>query len=289
MSNIDPQTAQQIVQFLATYGTPAGIAAAQAVGTGVAQALGSGASKTVKRLWVRICHKSMQEGSIAQDAVTAFEADPDEQEHQQTLTFVLKQLCKNDPAFADEVAQLFDEIKRNLVAEHFIQYVSGNSQVGIAGANYGNVTINQTVYHGNQPTHQLKVTLGTALLTYGLPPNMQFDRVPALVVYVANVGSATSFVERVEFESVVDGRTQINSFIDFGRGRASHLSDKYGVPLQPGQQHKFCYHYLDLSEIATLGRKVIPTAVIVYDQIGNKYREPIPAHAAEEIISLYRP
>ncbi len=289
MSTIDPQTTQQIVQFLTTYGTDAGIAAAGAIGAGTVQVLGSGTKKAIKSLWGKIRHKSKQEGGIAQDAVTAFEADPHEPEHQQTLSFVLKQLCNKDAAFAREIAQLFNEVQRDPVAQHFIQNISGNAQVGIAGANYAPVTIHQTTYQRNQPQHQLKVTLGTALLTYGLPLNMQLDRVPTLAVYVLNVGTAASYIHSVEFESIVDGRTQVNSFVDFGRGRASHMSDKFGVALQPGQKHTYYYHYLDLSELATLGRKVIPTAVIVYDEIGNKYREPISEQTGKEIISHYHP
>src|SRR5713101_1911011 len=115
MSNIDPQNVQQIVQLLATYGTPAGIAAAQAVGTGAVQALGSGATKAIKSLWGKIRHKSKQEGGIAQDAV-----------------------------FALEIAQLFDVVQRDPLAKQFIQHISGNAQVGIAGVNYGPVNIHQT-------------------------------------------------------------------------------------------------------------------------------------------------
>lgn len=148
MSNIDPQISQQIVQLLSTYGTPAGIAAAQAVGTGAVQALGSGAAKAVKSLWGKIRHKSEQEGGIVEVAVTAFEAAPQDTEHQQALSFVLKQLCSADSAFAHEITQLFKEAQRDPVAEQFIQNISGNAQVGIAGANYGSVTIHQTTHQG---------------------------------------------------------------------------------------------------------------------------------------------
>jgi|GEM_PF-4991591 len=290
MSNIDPQMAQQIIQFLATYGTPAGIAAAQTIGTTAAQALGSGTTKAIKSLWGKIRHKSKQEGGMAEKAVSAFEAAPHGTEHQQTLSFVLKQLCSEDSAFANEITQLFNEIQRDPVAGQFIQHISDNAQVGMAGVNYGHVNVHQTTHQGNlAPQHQLKIKLGTALLTYGLPPNIELDDVPALVVYAMNVGSAPSYIHRVEFESNVDGHTQANSLIDFGKGRASFLSDKFGVALQPGRQHKYCFHYLDLSELYRLGRKVIPTAVIVYDEIGNEYREPIPEHVGNDILSYYRP
>ena len=84
MSNIDPQTTQQIVQFLATHGAPAGIAAAQAVGAGAVQAVGSGATKAIKSLWYKIRHKSKQEGGIVEEAVNTFETAPQDTEHQQT-------------------------------------------------------------------------------------------------------------------------------------------------------------------------------------------------------------
>src|SRR5260370_38390225 len=103
MSTIDPQTTQQIVQFLTTYGTDAGIAAAGAIGAGTVQVLGSGAKKAIKSLWGRIRHKSKQEGGLVEQAVTAFEVAPHEPEHQQTLSFILRQLCDKDSAFANEI------------------------------------------------------------------------------------------------------------------------------------------------------------------------------------------
>lgn len=157
MSNIDPQTTQQIVQFLATYGTPAGIAAAQAVGTGAVQAVGSGATNAIKGLWGKIRHKSEQEGGIVEVAVTAFEDAPNEPEHQQTLSFVLKQLCSKDAAFAYEIRQLFNDVQRDPVAGQFIQHISGNAQVGVAGVNYGHVNIHQTT-HKNDVSWQEDIT-----------------------------------------------------------------------------------------------------------------------------------
>ncbi len=146
MSNIDPQMAQQIVQFLVTYGTPAGIAAAQTIGTSTAQALGSGATKAIQSLWGKIRHKSEQEGRLAEKAVTAFEAAPHDTEHQQTLLSIIKLLCSDDPAFANEISQLFNEVQHDPVAVQFIQHITGNAQVGMAGVNYGPVTIHQTTH-----------------------------------------------------------------------------------------------------------------------------------------------
>ncbi len=148
MPNIDPQTIQQIVQFLTTYGPDAGAAAAGAVGAGTVQVLGSGTKTAIKSIWAKVRHKSQQEGGIAEEAIIAFESAPSEPEYQQTLSFVLKQLFSKDSAFASEITGLFKEVQRDPVAGQFIQHISGNAQVGIAGVNYGHVNIHQTPHQG---------------------------------------------------------------------------------------------------------------------------------------------
>jgi hypothetical protein len=279
MTLIDPQMTQQIVQFLTTYGTDAGIAAAGVVGTGTVQALGSGAKKAIKSLWGKILHKSKQEGGIAQEAITAFEAAPNEPEHQQTLSFVLKQLCSKDAVFANEMIQLFNEVQRDPVAAKFIQHISGNAQVGIAGHNYGSVTIQQGT---PSPQHQLQIELGIAYMEYRQPPYL--DAVPTLTVNALNVGTIPSYVSRVEFESNVDGRIQVNSLLDFGKSQMLH---KFGQAIQPGQKHTYFYHFKDLGELGTLGRKVIPIAVHVYDEIGNMYRAPFSEKTCKEMMKYF--
>lgn len=285
MFTIDPQTTQQIVQFLTTYGKDAGIAAAGAVGTGTVQALGSGAKKAIKSLWGKIRHKSKQEGGITEEAITAFETAPNEPEHQQTLSFVLKQLCNKDAAFALEIAQLFDEVQRDPVAQHIIQNISGNAQVGIAGANYGPVTIHQTAYPKSSTLqHQLQIKLSIGFYTYGEPPG-RLDKVPTLLVHAINVGTLPAYVDRIEFESNVDGQLQVNGLLDFGKSQMLH---KFGQAIQPGQKHTYFYYLQDLSELGTLGREVIPVSVHVYDEIGNMYQASISKNMQEIIMKYCR-
>ncbi len=286
MSNIDPQNAQQIVQFLATYGTPAGIAAAQAVGTGAVQALGSGATKAIKSLWGKIRHKSEQEGGIASKAVTAFEAAPNDTEHQQALSFVLKQLCSADFAFAIEITQLFNEVQRDPVVGQFIQLISGDSQVGVAGVNYGHVTIQQTPHQ--PPTHVLEIDLSYAHLVYPQDQGVHIDRDPALAIYALNVGSAASYVNRIEFETRVDGHAQTNSLFYPVMTFASAISNKFREAIQPGQKHQYFYYLPDLVEFGTLGREVIPVAVLVFDEIKNVYRKPFTEEMSKAIMRYFR-
>lgn len=149
MPSLDPQTTQQIIQLLATYGPPAGIAAAQAAASGAVQALGGGAAKAVKSLWEKIHHKSGQVGGMAEVAVTSFAATPNDPETQQVLSIILGQLCQRDPAFEHEITQLFNEVQRDRVAGQFIQHISRSAQVGVAGVNYGQVNFHQTIHQGS--------------------------------------------------------------------------------------------------------------------------------------------
>ncbi len=286
MSGIDPQNAQQIVQFLATYGTPAGIAAAQTIGTSAAQALGSGTTKAIKSLWDKIRHKSEQEGRIAEKAVTAFEAAPHDTEHQQALLSIIKLLCSDDPAFADEISQLFNEVQHDPVASQFIQHISGHAQVGMAGVNYGHVTIQQTSHQ--PPAHILEIDLSFAHLVYPQDQGVHIDRDPALAIYALNVGSAASYVNHLEFETRVDGRSQTNSLFYPVKTIASAMSNKFREAIQPGQKHQYFFYLPDLVEFGTLGHEVIPVAVLVFDEIKNVYRKPFTEEMSKTIKSYFR-
>jgi len=286
MSLIDPQTTQQIVQFLTTYGTDAGIAAAGAIGTGTVQVLGSGAKKAIKSLWGKIRHKSKQEGGLVEEAVTAFEAAPHELEHQQTLSFILRQLCDKDSAFANEITQLFNEVQRDPVAEQFIQHISGNAQVGMAGVNYGHVTIQQASHQ--PPAHILEIDLSFAHLVYPQDRGVHIARDPALAIYALNVGSAASYVNHLEFETRVDGRSQTNSLFYPVKTFASAISNKFREAIQPGQKHQYFFYLPDLVEFGTLGHEVIPVAVLVFDEIKNVYRKPFTEEMSKTIKSYFR-
>jgi hypothetical protein len=280
MSAIDPQTTQQIVQFLSTYGNDAGIAAAGAIGAGTVQILGSGAKRAIKSLWDLIRHKSKQEGGIAEEIVNEFEADPHEQELQQTFSYILRTLSDKDSAFANELTQLFNEVQRDSGAAQFMQHISGNAQVGMAGVNYGHVTINQTTHPKNSmPQHQLQIKLTIGIYSSGKPPV-----IPTLLVHAINVGTLPSYVDRIEFESNVDGQLQVNGVLDFGKSQRLH---KFGQAIQPGQKHTYFYFLQDLGELSTLGRVVIPVSVHLYDEIGNLYQAPISKNIQEIIMNYY--
>jgi hypothetical protein len=64
-----------------------------------------------------------------------------------------------------EHAQQIVQFQRDPVAGQFIQHISGNAQVGIAGVNYGPVNIHQTTHQGDLSWQEdIKVTLKEFIL-----------------------------------------------------------------------------------------------------------------------------
>jgi len=136
------------------------------------------------------------------------------------------------------------------------------------------------------PRFQLQINLGYAFAAYENPARI--DDVPALTVSTLNVGIVPSYVSRVEFELIIDGELLRRGFTDFGRGYHSLMSQPFGDAIQPGQKHTYQYHLRDLGELGTLGRKVFPVAVLVFDEIGNIYRELISDGMRDNMIEYFR-
>ncbi len=281
MTNIDPQVIQQMTQLLATYGTPAGIAAAQFIGTSAAQTLGSDATKAMKSLWGRIQHKSKQEGSIAEEAVTAFESNPDDPEHQHTLSFFIKHFCNNDPAFTQEITELFKQVKHDPSAAQFIQHISHIAQLGAGGHNFG--TINQTYGSTNlaEPDYELKVELSE-----GFIGRQGLTFYPTLCVTVLNTGKKTSYISSIRFDVDINGKVK---FFQMPLYNVSQIANRFGEPLPPGRSHIFNYIKRDLSQVVEKGQKVTFHAVVVRDEIGHSYQKEFTPEMAQAIINEYTP
>lgn len=281
MTTIDPQIPQQISQLLATYGQPAGIAAAQFIGTSAVQALGSNATKAIKSLWVKIRHKSEQEGSTAEEVVTAFESNPNDPEYQHTLAFFIKRFCNNDPAFTQEITELFKQIQHDPSAAQFIQHISNIAQLGAGGHNFG--TINQTYSNTNlaEPDYELEVKLSEGAIGH---QGLTFY--PTLCVSVLNTGKKTSYISSIRFDVDIDGEVK---FIQMPLYTVSQMVNKFGEPLPPGRSHNFNYIKRDLSQVIEKGQKVTFLAVVVRDEIGHSYREEFTPEMAQRIIDAYEP
>jgi len=136
------------------------------------------------------------------------------------------------------------------------------------------------------PRFHLQIQLGYTFAGYTQPPYL--DHVPALNVSALNVGTVPSYVNRVEFEVIIDGQLQTKGFTDFGMGFTSHMSQPFGTAIQPGQKHSYRYHFKDLGELGKLGRKVFPVAVHVHDEIGNMYSEPISEEMRNKMMKYFR-
>ncbi len=281
MTSVDPQIIQQITQVLATYGTPAGIAAAQFVGTSAAQALGSDANKTLKNLWGKIKHKSIQEGSIAEEAITTFESDPNTAENQHTLAFFIKHFCNNDPDFTQEITELFKQVQHDSNATQFVQHISHIAQLGAGGHNFGTITQTYGSTDLTPPEYELRIELSEGSIGH-----QGITSYPTLCVSVLNTGKKTSYISSIRFDVDVDGKVKFFQMPLYG---ISQMVNKFGEPLLPGRSHNFNYIKRDLSQVIKEKQKVIFRAVVVRDEIGHSYEKEFTPEMAQAILNEYTP
>ena len=132
----------EILQLLATYGPFAGQAAAQSLGTS--------AISGIKLLLQKITQKFHQKGEVAESAIKDFETTPNDTDTQALVLQLLRKFSREDPTFSQEITDLLQEVKNDPAAAQFTLLISGNANVGMAGQNYGQVTINQTTYQQAQ-------------------------------------------------------------------------------------------------------------------------------------------
>ena len=144
-----------------------------------------------------------------------------------------------------------------LIVEPFLPQCTSNAQVGIAGPNYGLVTINQTSQQADVagPEYELKVELSEGFFGhYGLKYH------PSLCVSVLNTGKMPSYISTIRFEVNVDGKT---TFFQMPLYAVSQMVNRFGEAIPPGRSHTFNYIKRDLSQIVEEGQEIKLLAVIV--------------------------
>jgi len=111
-------------------------------------------------------------------------------------------------------------------------------------------------------------TFHTASATGGYGPGTRY-----LEVAVLNVGSETSYVERVDFRNIVDGEERLAMEVPFPAGHHPLGSDPFRRPLPPGRKQSFRYFASKFASIEPKGRVFLVEAM-VQDEIGNTYSAP---------------
>jgi hypothetical protein len=269
-----------IVQALVTYGPAAGKAAAPYVGTVAGRAL--------QTLWDKIQEKFKSKGEAAESTINDLAAEPTNQDHQEDTARLLRRFLQGDPQFADEISQVWNEAKKDLTITQTTNNISGNSQVGIAGPNYGTVTIHQPRQETSpSPKYQLQIEMSYAYMEY--PTSPYLDEIPHLCINALNTGDVPSYVSQVLFEITVEGATKVYSIYPGQNSAATYVSDKFGTPLPPGQSQSYLYAFSDLAALTKLGKNITLIAVHVRDQIGNNYRKPFQEEMKNKIMKYLYP
>jgi hypothetical protein len=117
---------------------------------------------------------------------------------------------------------------------------------------------------------------------------IDFDRgVEYLEVSVLNVGSKPSYVSSISFGAIVDGESTFLHVLHCPDDQDMRLlNPQPGTPVEPGRKQSFKFRFADLALMETAGTDVFPVEVIVSDEIGNRYSEPIPEDLRNKILDL---
>lgn len=138
MIQVDPH----IIEFLATYATLAGQSAAQAAGTSAIHALGAGA----KTLYEKVLHKFKTKGGAAEATIQEFEKTPGDQTYQKMVLALLEKFSQEDPTFAQELMQLFSQVKQTPQYIQLTLQIIGDNHGMAVGQNTGSIVFNLNNY-----------------------------------------------------------------------------------------------------------------------------------------------
>lgn len=134
------------------------------------------------------------------------------------------------------------------------------------------------------PRFDLIVQLNMALPLYPLEfPGFRLSDL--LAVKVLNVGTATSYVGKICFVFIVDGKEQEYQIVNLRNAALAAMNPRPGTPLEPGRTQSYYYQFSDFSEALTKGKDVFPVEVRVYDEIDNVYRTAISDDFRAKILS----
>jgi hypothetical protein len=138
------------------------------------------------------------------------------------------------------------------------------------------------------PRFNLRVELQEGFMAPGYGGwNIDLDeREELFQVSVLNVGTVPSFVSSTGFRAIVDGQSQFLYLIANPDDVVmKEVNPDRGTPLEPGRSQTYHFRFADLALMKAYGSSVLPLEVIVRDEIGNLYSEPIPEHLRDKIVS----
>jgi len=137
------------------------------------------------------------------------------------------------------------------------------------------------------PRFQLKIRMHFAWRTekgYIDVPNTYPNRVLMLGVSVLNVGTVSSYIERIEFQAAAGGGSPSFSASNIDEP----INPKPNTEILPGRKLKFYYGFEGIGDnlciLQQASGKIYPVEFQVFDEIENMYVEPFPEEIASRMI-----
>jgi hypothetical protein len=137
------------------------------------------------------------------------------------------------------------------------------------------------------PRFQLKIRMHFAWRTekgYIDVPNTYPNRVLMLGVSVLNVGTVSSYIERIEFQAAAERGSPSFSASNIDES----INPKPNTEILPGRKLKFYYGFEGIGDnlciLQQASGKIYPVELQVFDEIENMYVEPFPEELASRMI-----
>jgi hypothetical protein len=138
------------------------------------------------------------------------------------------------------------------------------------------------------PRFDLRIELGEGVVAPGYGGwDIDFDQAEELLqISVLNVGTVPSFVSSIGFRAIVEGESRFLYPIAHPDDVViKRLNPDPGTPLEPGRSQTYHFRFADVALMKAHGTCVLPLEVIVRDEIGNLYSNPIPEHLRDKILA----
>ncbi len=95
-------------------------------------------------------------------------------------------------------------------------------------------------------------------------------------VNIMNIGTIPAYISNVSVETNVDGEVLYMYILDFADQYLKLINPSTDIPIQPGAKTTYHIRFESLNRIHLKGDVVIPTNIVVVDQVDNIYKTPIP-------------
>lgn len=163
------------------------------------------------------------------------------------------------------------QVRQSHAVQNVIKFVLGAVESGGFAASIKNRNaLSPPLSRRKEYELELSLNKGLYALTYGNRVDVD-NSVSLFQVEIMNIGSRDTYLKNIAIQATVDGTVQYFHVFNFGDPYLEKINPPKEKPIPPGAGVTYHIPFESLRQIQSRGEVVVPTHVIVTDQIGNSY------------------